>query len=400
MKLKIKEDFCFKLIIWSIFIFNYAIREKFIPVIKDFNILFFLALFLLILKNKKNISIKSVFGILILLIYCIFVNYVTGSRINNVVYFIINTIMPLLLLAIKEKNNNKSLNIELIRKIVNCYNLFIIIFFVIFLLDFITGNLASNFLASNFTLYNTGWIGTSIINNRYHFFFAHPLTSSAIVMVYYLLNIICNKYKIKTNTSYWIFHIISFSLMLSFGSKTAIIIFIILFYIYNFTYKKIVGGIIIFLTTYFTGSFDYIINRFLNDKSLTSGRNEALSKIIPNFIDIKSIFTGKGENLQYIITNQIGLLESGASQEYPIIVYFLRYGLIFTIILLNYLLFNPIKECISTKNYFLIIPIIAIFTELSMYNGLTSLVEVEILYVMFLMIIRIINSLNKDVITI
>ena len=390
----IDNEFCFKLIIISIFLFNYSIRERFIPVIKDVNILFYISLLMLAFINKKNISKSKILGIIILLVYNIFINTLTGSRINNVLYFNIQTIFPLIILTIKfdECINNKK---ELILKIVNFYNFFILILFAIYVVDFITGNTVSKALTSLFTAYGQNWISSSVFNSRYHFFFAHPLYSSVLVMSFYIINLMCYKFNIKTSVSYWNFHIISALLLLSMSCKTPIIIFTILFCIFNFTPKRLVFASLLTASLYFSGKANYIINRFLTEGSLTSGRNEALSKILPELISPKNIFFGKGENLQYYITNRIGAISSAAAQEYPVLVYFFRYGLIFTLLLLNFLIIYPIKKCLKKRNYVLIIGIVSLFLEICMFNGLTSLVEVQIVYMIFLILISMINENSK-----
>lgn len=395
-KIKINNIFCFKLIIVSIFIFSYPLREKFIPALKDVNILFFSALSLLIIINYKLVSYKKVLAIMALMIFNILINLLTNARISNVLYFNIQTLIPLLLLTIDFEKVLHDNYKNTVKSVVDFFNLFIHIFFIIFLIDLVTNNWLSRLLASTLTVYSSNWIPQTSVLTRYRFFFAHPLYTSVLVMTYYLLNIICKKNKIKTKVSYWTFHVISMILIFSTGSKAPIVLFIIVFYLFNYTPQKLIAGISAMVALYISGGMDFILNRFLNETSLTSGRNEALIQASQTGLIKIHLFTGYGENLQYILTDKIGILASAAVQEYPTLVFILRYGIIFAIAVLFFLVILPLIRSYKAKSFSIFVGISTLFLQINMFNGLTSLVEVEIIYVFFLTLCLHILALKKE----
>ena len=390
MKIKLNNLLVFKVIIISLFVFNYAIREKFCFILKDVNVLFFIAMTVFLYINRKNISVKKMIFIAILFFYNLIINIITGSRINNIVYFNIQTIIPLLIFSV-DISKKKIMLKEDIQKIVNFYNLFIFVFFLIFILDLISNNAFSRILSDLLTVNSSNWIAPSVLNNRYHFFFAHPLYCSLLVMIYYLINVICQKNKIKTNIKYWTFHIIAAALLFAFGSKTAIILFLLIFYLYNYTPRRLAIGIFLMVMLYFSGNMNFLLKRFIEEGASTSGRNESILEALKYGLIKIRMFTGKGENIQFILINVLGLNAAGAVQEYPLLVLLFRYGVFYTFLLSDMLFFKPLKEFFKSKNISLIIGSIVLILQLNMFNGLTALVEVEIVYIMFILIMRYIN---------
>ena len=208
LKFSLTPELCFKMMIISVFLFNYAVREKFVGILKDVNILFYLAIFILIAIKKFKFSKWNMITTLFLLGYSTYINISTSSRINNTIFFIVCTILPLFVLTIDVSNLIKNKK-QFISNIINYYNSCINILFIIYIFDLLSGCKVSSSLASILTSYPQNWMPSSVIGMRYHFYFAHPLTSSAHVMIYYLLNMIAYSKKIEIKTNYWVVTIIS-----------------------------------------------------------------------------------------------------------------------------------------------------------------------------------------------
>lgn len=395
MKIKVTEEKIINIMFFSVFIFNYAVRERFCSIIKDINVFFFVSLFLFIYKYRKFIAKKRFLLIVALGLYVICINIIESAPFNRIIYFLIQTILPLFILSVEISFENIDIK-KFLENMVNTYNKYIYLYFFIFIIDLFFDCKLSKILTNMLTCYSNEWMPDSVIGYRYHFFFAHPLSCSVLVMIYYCLNMASYKIKIRTNCSYWIFHGITAALLLSFGSKSPIIIFLIIFVLFNFSVKKIIISCTLVICLIRSGQATYIINRFIAEGTSSSGRNEALSLFLSDFVSYKNIFMGYGENLQYMILDTVGIYASGAAQEYPLICYFLSYGALFTILL--YILFFGIlaRQMIKYKQIAFLVLLCGVFLELNLYNGLTALVDIEIVYLLFIILLSVFSKYTWD----
>ena len=398
-KFKINDVICLKLIILSIFIFNYPLREKFCPILKDVNILFYCALSLLLYINRRKLYLLQFWGITGLIIWCILVNLYQTVSVNQVIYFLIVTILPLYILTISFDPLNQEYSEEIIRQTVKFFNSFIHLLFIIFIFDFFSNNGVTKILTTIFTPYGRDWLSEGGFSYRYHFYFAHPLYTAVLVMVYYLANILCAKYGIFTGTSYWKFHFIAAVLLLSTASKAAAALFCFGFFLFNLRLNRFLLSAIMMLGVYFTGAMNFIIERFLREGTGSSGRNQGVMAAFRSGLFNIHLFTGCGQNTNFKITESLGSIVTSAIGEYPVLIYALSYGLLFTFILYSILFFGPIKKALNYKAYSIMICITILFIQINMFNGLMALAEVQIVYSLFLVFCMMFLRKNKYILS-
>ncbi len=199
-------------------------------------------------------------------------------------------------------------------------------------------------------------------------YLGHPLTSAELLLFFYLFyHISC---KLKQRHESFIPAIMALLGIALTQSRTALVLFLVCFLIFNFNNKRIRYIIIILLfiaVAYAFGIFDLVIARFTNgitSGDISSGRNTTL---------INLISTGQ---LRFYLLRAQTIMETGAQSrfavalEYPILRWAFNFGVLIAIPLVLIAFIYPFIIVVRRGNKDIIISLIAIMLEVNSYSGI------------------------------
>lgn len=361
------------MIITSLFITSYYIRSNIIPIISDLNLVFLLGFLILFLNNIKRIDWIAFFYVSLIAIWILISQVLTNNL--NYMYIIKNIVTYIIPLYFISLNINKKDFNYIISIIIKAINFFIILMFIIGILDIFLDFNIMKLLGRTIVPELEGWIieNAKINSYRYTSFMGHALFTKELFYIFYLINTCYfSKYK-KYLLNKYIVLIVSFIGILITGSKSGIILISCMIAI-NIIFSnkrtfKIVISIFTLIIMYFCGIFNNIIYRFKNE-SLTTGRLESW-EILKRFEIFKaSMFTGYGGNLYSIGRSVVndGILT--AALEYPWRISILQYGIFISILILILILIYPCIVLLRKREYYIAICIVMLFIETNTYNGL------------------------------
>ncbi|EHK2306071.1 hypothetical protein KCK38_001926 [Clostridium perfringens] len=263
---------------------------------------------------------------------------------------------------------------EIFEKVFNIYLKFINIISIILIttaiFDKVTGYGIARFLANIFNdryFYDAVYYNNSI--GRFYSFMGHPLYNAQIFLMFYIVNFFAKKY-FKTGLNMIVVSIITMLGVLFTASKTAFVLLLICLIFFRPIKNKFIYVIFIILAIYFSinlGLFDPLIYR-LKTQTLTSGRNEVWNIITQmNIFPIKW-FSGYGSGFNNLYNNYVTL--ASAAFEYPIRLFSLEYGRIFTIGLYTLICVYPILKILLRKNILILLGFAIIFLDVNTYNAI------------------------------
>ncbi|NMF04833.1 hypothetical protein ACUH7Y_05390 [Clostridium beijerinckii] len=363
--------------------------------LQSINLIAIIAILIILFTLRKYLNYKLLMLILITLLLTIYSQEINGRSIVENFVIISCVLIPTLLnvITIRDKEKFKAI-LFLYLKIFNFIVALLLIFAVI---DRFTNNYIAKAFAeifNNQTFYDSVY---SDANTRYYSFMGHPLYNAQLFLMFYILNVLANRYFGKKINGVLI-TIISLSGVAFTASKTAIILISISLLTLN-TYSKskkvlycIVLAILVVIFFKF-GIFDNIIYRFTSG-TLTSGRNEMWSILQDyNIFPIKFL-SGYGSGFNSIYNSYV----QGASMafEYPIKLFQLEYGVLFTIFLYIIIFIYPLYTLIVRKHYTLIMSFIIVFLDVNTYNGIGLGMDIMLMFCVYTYIIlNISNYLNQ-----
>lgn len=381
---KINKSILISMII-SIFVLSFYLRIEFMGNLASINFLFLISLVIYLLFNKKRINGVFFNYLVLLIIYIVIIDYLGNKNpIDTIVRNISMIILPIFLLTIKPKFNDYK---KVTRNILILFNTFIIIIFVIGLLDPLINFTIMRFIGEHILTSINVWIvgNTNLTSYRYTSYMGHTLfTKELFIYFYFLNNIYARKYKeylINKN----IVTIISLVGVLLTASKTGLILILISILVTEVisgNIKNTMYTIFIFIFSYMGGFFNYAIQRLQNG-SLTTGRNESWEYIKSKGIIESHIFYGKGEFLSDIVTKMVGQTHATAGLEYPFRIFLYKYGLVCTIIIISSIFLYPLIYLMKKREYYMVFAFIIKFIDISTYNGLVYKADNMILFVFF-----------------
>lgn len=385
-KPKIRNSKILFLLILSLFVFSQELRSRLGQQMYTVNILSTISIILLLLNNIKSTNLKG-----IILFYITIIIYVSTSSfyeksIITIFTTIIILILPVALILIRiEKATLEYLfkitivTINMIIFIITLIGIFEIIF------DFNINVFISNFMSQRT---QEQIIANSMIINgkRLYSFMGHPLFNTELYLIFFVLNILYNKYLKKQMCPLWILIISVIGIGFT-GSKTGFVLLIagiIMLFKLNSKKQKILVILIGAFISFKIGIFNTIIDR-LSTGSLTSGRGEKWIEI--NSLNIYPIkfFTGYGRGFTFQLNSYVDW--ASAAFEYPIRMISLEYGVLMAIIIYVFIMIIPIAILLRRKQYYLFISYLLVFLDVNTFNGLVTSGDKMIIFCLFIFLI-------------
>lgn len=395
MKIKINTYTAIKLMILSIFVFGYTIRVSTIPTFQYVSVLFLLGMCILLKKYFRNIDVKKMFLWMFFLIATFL-----SDMINNVsmhqwgMYFFMNT-MSLLVLIVD--NNALSLEKNEIKKLIQTYNKFVYLIFIIYLVDLLTGSLIMRTLADNWLTCIANWVprGKSLFTSRYASYLGHYLFTDVIYVGYYILNAFYKHSFFDETETPIIMHIVAVIGVISTGSKAGLLILSVLLIVFNIKKIKYMIALIAgAFALYFAGFFNILLGR-LSTEEFSTGRFGAWQTLFDMKVLKFNLFYGIGDGFFEYIHRFVDFGTAGIATEFPILCLLFKVGVIGFIAYIALMLLIPCYELLKRKNLYGVACIGAYFFLIATYNGLTAYPDTQIVYIIVVLLIELINKAAK-----
>ena len=378
------NNIIYMLMLYSVFINSYYIREKFLGEFGAINILFLFLLVIYIILNINRVSGVMVIYVTFIGIYIIFIDRIINDNpINSILRSMVMTILPLYMLAVKLPKKEIKQVVMTSTKIIN---FFMVSIFLIGLIDWFIGFKIMKFLGYYLVPGLRRWIASSTyFRYRYTSYMGHSLFTKELFLIFYLLNnVILKKYNVELLNRN-VVTIISVVGVLLTGSKTGAILILISILLtsqkINILRDKLIP-ISIVLGSYALGFFNTLIVR-LQGETLTSGRSEAALHINSYNCIQYNFFYGYGEYLDRILNNFFNNSTTTAYLEYPIKVIALKYGILCAAFIIICIFIIPIIKFIKSKEYYILFAFVIEVVNINTYNGLVFKPDNMIILVFF-----------------
>lgn len=381
--------------ILSVFVFGYTIRVSTIPTLQYVSVLFLLGMCILLKKYFRNIDVKKMFLWMSFLIATFL-----SDMINNVsmhqwgMYFFMNT-MSLLVLIVD--NNALSLEKNEIKKLIQTYNKFVYLIFIIYLVDLLTGSLIMRTLADNWLTCIANWVprGKSLFTSRYASYLGHYLFTDVIYVGYYILNAFYKHSFFDEIETPIIMHIVAVIGVISTGSKTGLLILSVLLIVFNIKKIKYMIALIAgAFALYFAGFFNILLGR-LSTEEFSTGRFGAWQTLFDMKVLKFNLFYGIGDGFFEYIHRFVDFGTAGIATEFPILCLLFKVGVIGFIAYIALMLLIPDYELLKKKNLYGAVCIGAYFFLIATYNGLTAYPDTQIVYIIVVIMIELISKVAK-----
>ncbi|MBU3107656.1 hypothetical protein [Clostridium gasigenes] len=379
----------FIVMILSVFITSFYIREPLLKNLASINIIFIFTLIYYLFKNRKRINSILIITIIFIIMYIIVINIIVNNEsIITMTNNIFITIVPMFMLTVRLKADEFE---DIFVNTLKLFNFFIVVIFFIGIIDPLINFNIMKFFGNNLTPTLKGWIDTNtqIIGYRYTSFMGHSLFTKELFLMFYILNNIYskkfNKRLIGSNTV----AVLSLIGILLTGSKSGIVLILICIIFTADSKGQILNRIknsiytfIIFAITYFMGIFDNVIVRFKSE-TLTTGRYEYWQQVKQMDIINYKLLSGYGENSYNIVASLIGRHYATAALEYPIRILILKYGILCSTIIVIFLFVRPAIYFVRKREFYILFVFLIKCIDSNTYNGLIYKADNMILFVIF-----------------
>lgn len=215
-------------------------------------------------------------------------------------------------------------------------------------------------------------------HTRFFSLFGHPLTNAFLFNACYVLNILYNKHH-KSLLPNYVWTGISLISLVCCGGKTGITVGVVITVLTYFKKWKfyLLAAFSVFIA-YFSGLLDNLIYRFMHT-SLTSGRATGLQNVLLDEYISFSFLRGYGSLMDttYIDTPYWYV---HVACEFPFVSHALRYGILFTLLLLLppfiYITIRLWKQKRFIDWFFWCL----LYAEINIYNGFSSCLDVSFIF--------------------
>lgn len=217
-----------------------------------------------------------------------------------------------------------------------------------------------------------------IDHKRFFSILGHPLTNAFIFNSFYVLNILYNKYH-KTLLPSYISAVITLLALICCGGKTGIMVGLFITVIIFFRKWQLYVFITLSIPiAYVSGILDNLIYRF-TQAPITTGRADGLKLLFTDKRISLHFFYGYGSLLDSKFTSD-DFHYIYYAKEFPLIDYFLRYGIFFAFLLLLppfiYMTIRLWKAKRFTDWLFWCL----LYAEVNTYNGFSSRLDVSFIF--------------------
>lgn len=378
----------FVLIFVFSFIFSSEIRNG---ILRDgrFATLNYVCILSILYLLYKSVKSSDKYGLLLSAVtmgYLVISSMFYQMRLSSIVVCIISFVIPLILL-------NLEINALLLKRI---FQTLLIILSIIMIIITIIG------IADYFTHYKVILVIRDFVSEsmkrlirlqagskefRMYSFMGHPLFNTELYLMFYVLNILYNKFYKKSIIPNYVVMIITIVGISLTASKTGFALLALLLLTLNgkkINYKYYIGLIILVAICFHFGLFDNVINRFMQG-DLTSSRSRMWEVVSKNNMYPIKFFTGYGQGFTFIYNRIVP--DVSAAFEYPVRMFSLELGIFTTILIYLNIFIYPMYKFIKRKQYSIIIGYLIVFLDINTYNGLSLAGDYMLIFCIFTFIL-------------
>ena len=366
----------------GIFVLPYILRERILGSLALIN---FLVYFGLIYGSQKNVLIlptkykKDIFNAAVWFSYTVVATfllfYIKGNEWSSVrrILLLFVYIFPAMFICTKivdvDKINRYS---DVWLKILQIVCRLMCIFWII---DKLLGNTIQNLWAN---IYQSNTLLSLIRSGRFVSFYGHALENAAFFLILLIWTTIKKDEYGKQNSAY-ILDVFTALLGIAIcGSKSGLMLAILLLLLCNIGLKKakyMIAILVLFFGLYITGTFDLIISRIMDGLAagdLSTARNSSLETLmLKGIVDFKMM---EGHAFKY------GDVAMVAALEYPFLQWSFVCGIVFTVV--QYLMYfiKPGVQVLLSKKWSVFICMLVLMAFYNGNNGIVSFNDDLLIY--------------------
>lgn len=377
-----KQDIPIITICIGIFLFPYILRECLIGTLSLIN---FLTYFGLIYGSRKKVLIlptnyrKSISNFIIWFCYTVFATfllfYIKGNEWSTVrhILLLFVYIFPAIFICTKIVNREKiECYSDVWLKILQIVCRLMCIFWVV---DKLFGNAIQNLWAN---IYQSDTLLFLISSGRFVSFYGHALENTAFFLMLLIWATVKKDGYGKHNSTYILDVITALFGIAICGSKSGLILAILLLLLCNVGLKKakyMVVILVLFLGMYITGAFDLIISRIMEGLAtgdLSTARNSSLEILmLKGIVDFKMM---EGHVFKY---DDVAMV---AALEYPFLQWSFVCGIVFTIVQYWMYFIKPGIQVLVSKKWDVFICLLILMAYYNGNNGIVSFNDDLLIY--------------------
>lgn len=315
------------------------------------------------------------------------INYIYcqhGSK--NFIFSFCSFIAPIALigLEIDKQTFNKFYKIFL-----KIFNTIILLITIIGLLDLFLGNkliLAISSIMSN-SIKNLIYTQQTLTVNRLYSFMGHPLFNTQLYLMFFILNLLyenLSKNRLVNKVALYLIPVIGISMT---ASKTGLILLLLSFTIFQNSKNKVFHymAIILFICLMLDlGIFNNTIERLMSE-TLTTGRSEYWKIYKESGLFPIRMFRGYGNEFVFYCNSIVPWISAGF--EYPIRLFSLEQGILFTLILYIGIFIYPVLIFMQRKHIKFLFMYLIIFIDINTYNSIALIGDNLLIFSIFIFII-------------
>lgn len=373
-----KKSIPYILIFLGILIPN-SIRRLALPGrLGEMNLLFLVASAVLLInffgKRLKKIEIFSFIYVTIMLGICFVSNNKYGYSLEYTLFSLLFTSVPYYLLCYRKRINIEN---KILFSAFTIFNVIVNIIVFVGVINRIGGNWFNTLI---FNLLSMEYDGDTYY--RLWSFYGHPLYNSFLIIVYYSINYLaCHNFKTKRKPSMAYVSIVSLIGIILGESKAAIFVFLLLLITLNFkSVKSFIFELVVVLTSYFAGFFDFIIRR-ISQTSLSSMRFENYAILSrQSYFKKYMFFFGYGTNFERNYYKD-KFYAATAAYEIPILSFLLDYGILYSIFFIAITIIYPLVVFVKHKHYDFLICWVAISAFINTFNAIVIIDDYLFIYI-------------------
>ena len=366
----------------GIFLFPYILRER---IVGSWALINFFAYFGLIYGSLKKALIlptnykKNIFNTFIWLCYTAVATfllfYIKGNEWSTIrrILLLFVYIFPAILLCTKMADKNKiDYYSDVWLKVLQIACRLMIIFWCV---DRLLGNSIQNFWA---IAYQSSTLASLVRAGRYVSFYGHALENTAFFLMLLVWTTIKKDGPGKRNSSYVLDVFTALFGIAICGSKSGLMLAVLLLLLCNIGLKKakyMIAILILFFGLYITGVFDLVISRLMEgfiSGDFSTARNSSLKTLmLKGVIEFKLM---EGHAFKY------GDVAMIAALEYPFLQWSFVCGIIFTIV--QYLIYfiKPGIQVLLSKKWSIFICLLILMAFYNGNNGIVSFNDDLLIY--------------------
>lgn len=376
LKIRIKKHDV-PIILWciGIFLFPYILRDRIIGSIGLINLFVYVGLLMAYSKHllytplaisKKSICYKGVLQLsIIVLVMLLFYSRGNGWGILGKLRLLFAYVFPTLFIYLDFAKPSTVKNYS--NKWFICLRVVCRILCLARTLDFFLDNALQKMFA---TLYASNTMHALIRGGRFVSYYGHSLNNTLLFLLLLAWTTVMKSIGMDSERNYLLDVAISLFGIAITGSKSGIMLAILLLLLCNIGLKKmkyVIAILLLFSVFYFSGIFDTVIDRILQGIAigdLSSSRNTALERLLMDGTLKFDLL--QGHLIDYTGTSMIAAL------EYPFLRWSYTVGVVFTCVLYIIDFIVPVGRIVLAKKWSSLICVLIIMAFVNGNNGISA----------------------------